>query len=178
MDCVVNCIEVVLLSELSKLELTLCCTVLSIDSHLEILLCAVSYDFTEKLCELGSVLSFLKTSLLPVHTDFRIAFPVSNSCHCKIHTDLCALAFEVSLKTSNDLSLNFFGDISTELLANTYDVLSSPNLISLLLRELASGNLTLRTELRRILTFINITTNWANPFLHDCILLYIKIFFI
>ena len=91
---------------------------------------------------------------------------MSDSSHCKIHSNFCAFAFEVSSETIDDFLLDFLWNISAELLANTYNVLCSPRHLSLLLYELASWNLALWAECRWLFTFINVTANWANPFLH------------
>ena len=163
-------IEVVLLSELSKICLSLSSAVFSIDSHLEVLLCAVCDDFAEEFCKFCSMLSFFKTSLFPVHTDFRITFSMSDSSHSKVHTYFCAFAFEVSSEAIDDFLLYFFWNISSEFLAYTYLVLCSPSHISLLFYELASWNLALWAELWWDITFIYVTANWTNPFLHNFIL--------
>ena len=64
-----------------------CCSpVLSFYTHLKVLLCAVCYNFAKKFCEFSSVFCFFVSSFFPVKSDFRIAFSVSYSCHCKIHS--------------------------------------------------------------------------------------------
>ena len=52
-------------------------------------------------------------------------------------------------------------------------MLAGPShLIGSLLLELGSRNAALRTFLRSLLTFINVTANCTNPFLHSLDLLY------
>ena len=62
--------------------------VLCLYTHLQIFLGAVGYDFAEKLCEFCCVLCFFVSCFFIVQTYFRISLSVSNSCHCKIHTNL------------------------------------------------------------------------------------------
>src|SRR5699024_12598088 len=92
MYCVMNSVKVSSFRTFCKIEFTSCSAVLSLYTHLEVFLCAVCYNFTKELCEFSSVLSFFVRSFLPVQTDFRISLSVSNSCHCKVHTNLRALS--------------------------------------------------------------------------------------
>ena len=61
------------------------------------------------------MLSLFISCFLPVCADLRISFPVSNACHCKVHTYFCALAVEVSAKA--------FLDIFRNVLCNAYEML-------------------------------------------------------
>src|SRR5699024_5700755 len=101
--CIVDCVKVGSFRTLCKIKLSCCSAVLSVNTHLKVLLCAVCYDFAKELCEFSSVLSFLVSSFLVVQTDLRISFSVGNSCHCKIHTNLRALALEVCSQISKDV---------------------------------------------------------------------------
>ena len=60
------------LCSLSEICLTSSSAVLSLNSHLEVLLCAVCNNFAEELCKFSSVLSLFVSCLLPVKTDLRI----------------------------------------------------------------------------------------------------------
>ena len=53
-------------------------------------------DKTEHALHQHSMFSLFISCFLPVQTDFRITFSVSNSCHCKIHTYFRAFSLEVS----------------------------------------------------------------------------------
>ncbi len=94
-NCIMDCIKTSGLCSLSEICLTSSSAVLSLNSHLEVLLCAVCDNLTEELCELSSVLSLFVSCLLPVKTDLRITFSVGNSCHSEVHTNLRALTVEV-----------------------------------------------------------------------------------
>ena len=116
------------------------------------------------------MLSFLKSCLLPVKTDFRIAFPVSYSCHGEIHSNFGALTFKVSTEILDDVFRGTLG--------NTYHMFCSPCLLVFIhYSKLGSGSLTDRTYLRSCFTFINITT-YLTYILHTSFLLFFFIFFI
>ena len=87
MNGVMDCVEIQSLRALCKICLACCSAVLSLNSHLKVLLCAVCDNLTEKLSELGCMLSLLVSSLLIVQTDFRIALAERDARHCEIHTD-------------------------------------------------------------------------------------------
>ena len=103
MNSVVDSVEVESLGALSQIELPAARAVLSVNTHLKVLLGGVGYDLAEQLSKLCSVLSLLVSSLLPVQTDFRVAFAVSDAGHCQIHTDLGALALEMLAQISHDV---------------------------------------------------------------------------
>ena len=88
MNGIMDCIKIKCLCSLSKVKLTGCSTVLSLYTHLQILLRAVCYNLTKQLCELCSVLCLFVSSLLPIKTDLRITLAMSNTSHCQIHTNL------------------------------------------------------------------------------------------
>ena len=160
-------VEVVLLGELGQLELAGSRAVLGVDTHLKILLRAVGDDLTEELGELRSVLGFLMGGLLPVQADLRVALAVRNARHGQIHTDLGALALEVGSQTVDDLLLHVGRNVRTERLADADNVLGSPGLLSLLLDELGAVDMAHRALDRRLLAFVNVTTDTANPFFHS-----------
>ena len=165
MYCVMDRIKVSSFGTFSQVEFTSSSTVLSFYTHLKVFLCAVSNDFTEKFCEFSSMLSFFVSSFLPVETDFRIAFSVGNSCHCQIHTNFRALTLEVSSQV--------FKNVFAHTLSNTNNVFSSPCHLALLLCEFGSRSLTLRTDFRSSVTFVNISTYITYPFCHNFDLLFL-----
>ena len=103
MHSVMDCIQISSFSALCKIGLASRSAVLSLNSHLQILLCAVGNNLTKKLSELGGMLCFLISCLLPVQADLRIALSVSDSGHCQVHTNLFALALVVCSQVSNDI---------------------------------------------------------------------------
>ena len=161
---VVDRIEIQRLGTLSQIELAGGSAVLSINAHLQVLLGGVGYDLAQQLCELCSVLSFLECSLLPVQADLRIALAVCNAGHCQIHTNLRALALEVSTQVSHD--------VLRSALCNAYNVLGSPGLFASLLLELLSRCVADRALCRSCFAFIYITTYGTNKLFHDFFLLY------
>src|SRR5699024_4036672 len=85
---VVDCVEVCCFCTFSQVEFAGCSAVLSLYTHLEVFLCAVCNNLAEQFSEFCSVLSLFVSCSLPVQADLRIAFSVSDSCHCQIHTNL------------------------------------------------------------------------------------------
>ena len=160
-------VEIVLLGQLCELELAVGRAVLGVNAHLEVLLRAVGDDLAEELGELRGVLGFLVRGLLPVQADLRVALAVRHARHGQIHTDLGALALEVGSQTVDDLLLHVGRNVRAERLAHADDVLGSPGLLSLLLDELGAVNMAHRALDRRLLAFVNVTTDTANPFFHS-----------
>ena len=166
MNGIMDSVKVQGFCTLGKIELTSGSTVLSLYSHFEILLGGIGNNFSKELSKLRSMLSFLKSCLLPVKTDFRIAFPVSYSCHGEIHSNFGALTFKVSTEILDDVFRGTLG--------NTYHMFCSPCLLVFIhYSKLGSGSLTDRTYLRSCFTFINITTyltyKFHNSFSFSCI---------
>ena len=126
MNGIMDGIQILLFSSLCQLGLALCCAVLSLNTELQILLCRIRYNFAEHLCELCGMDSFLRSSLLIIHTDFRISLTISYACHSHIHAHLCALTGEVSLQSLFDISRNIRSDADL--------VLGSPYLCSAFLK--------------------------------------------
>ena len=161
MDCVVDSVETLCLCKLCKLGLAEGSAILRLNSHLKVLLRRVGHDLTEKLGELGGVLSFFVSCLLPVETDLGITLSVGDSRHCKIHADLATLACEVVSETLEDLGINVLG--------NADNMLGSPGHALVLLDELLSGSAAdgALEALRNRIAFINITANGTYEFHND-----------
>ena len=160
-------VQIVLLGQLGQLELTGSSTVLGVHAHLQILLGAVGDDLAQQLGELGGVLGFFQTCLLPVQADLGIALTMSHTGHGQIHTHLGALALEVGAQTVDDLLADFLGHVVAEHLADAYHMLGSPRLLLGLQGELLTGNMAHRALSGGNITFMNITTNRADPLLHN-----------
>ena len=160
MNGVMDCVKVCSLSSLGQINLAGGSAVLSLNTHLKVLLGGIGNNLAQKLCKLGSMLSLFVSSLLIVQADLRISLSVSNSCHCQIHTNLRALAFEVCSQISDD--------VLADTLCNTYYMLSSPgHLAFLLLCKFLSGSAANRALLRSCIAFINITTNSTYKLCHS-----------
>ena len=169
MNSVMDCIQVGSLRALCKVELAGGSAVLSLNSHLQILPGGIGNHFAQQLSELRGMLSLFISSLLPVQADLRIALSVSNSCHCKIHTNFRALAGEIGSQ--------IFHDIFACALSNSYNVLGSPFHRSGLSSELLSGSAADRALLRCSISFINITTYLTYEF-HSFVSFSEKIFIV
>ncbi len=133
-----------------KIGLACSRAVLCLHTHLQILLCGIRYHFTEQLGKLSSMLRFLPCCFLVIQTNFRIALTMCDSRHCKIHTNLRALAVEVCPQISNDILGNT--------LCNANHVLCCPCHLVTLRNKLVSRCLTYRAYLRCLVAFIHITT--------------------
>ena len=115
---------------------------------------------SEKLGELGGVLSFLESVPLEGLRDLRIALTLGLTAHREIHSDLRALSVEMILETLD----NFFVLYT----AVTDVVLAGPLWLAALildLYELARRSVALRALCRRVLAFVNITANQTSEFL-------------
>ena len=155
---VVDRIEVESLGTLCKVGLACGCAILGFNTHFEVLLGAVGYDFAEELSKLGCMLCFFKSCLLPIKSDLGIAFPVCDPCHRKIHTDFTALAVEVVLE-----ALRHFGVVD-DAVADV--VLRDEIEFAARLRELRARNAALGALLGSRIAFMNIPANRANPLDH------------
>ena len=156
-------IQVQRLSTLCQVELAGGSAVLSVNTHLEVLLGGVGYDFAQQLCELRSVLSLFVSSLLPVQADLRIALAVCNARHRQVHANLGALALEVCAQILHN--------VFRSALRYADNMLSRPGLLAGLLLELLSRSMADRALSRSRFAFINITTYGTNELLHDFFLL-------
>ena len=76
---VVDGVQVVLLGQLSQLELAGGSAVLGVNAHLQVLLGGVGHDLAQQLGELGSVLSLLIGGLLPVQADLGVTLAMSHA---------------------------------------------------------------------------------------------------
>ena len=125
MNSVMDCVQILSLCSLCKLELSFGCAILSLYTKLKVLLCACGYNFAKELSELGSVLCLFMSSLLIVQTDLRISLAECYTSHCQIHSNLGALTLEVSLQAFLDIFRNVSG--------NAYYMLGSPCALSSLI---------------------------------------------
>ena len=177
---VMDSVEVVLLGELSKVELALGSAVFTVDSPLEVLFGAgghIGLELgAEELCELCSVLCFFESSLFPVKSDLRISFSVSDACHAKIHTYFGALTLEIGLELVDDILLVFFVVYSIEVHTYAEYVLSCKSSALFHYLELGSGALAERANISfgDGFAFIHITANGAYKFFHFIISLKLK----
>ena len=155
---VMDCVEVERFCTFCKISLAGSCAILSFNTHLKVLLGGVGYDFAQQLSKFCSMFCFFVSSFLPVQADFRIAFAMCNACHCQVHTDLAALAIEVSAQIVDDILRNT--------LCYADNMLRSPGHFFGLLNKLGSGSAADGTFLRSGFAFMNITTDAANKFFH------------
>ena len=153
---VVDCVKTRFLCTLCKVELAGGSSALSVNAHLKILLGGVGYNFAEELRKLSGMLSLFKSSLLPLETDLGITLAVSDASHCKIHTDLAALALEVSAQ--------ILDDVLAYALCNADNMLGSPALLALLSLELLSGSLADGAGLGSRIALMDIAANRTNKF--------------
>ena len=91
-----------------------------------------------------------------------------NSCHGKIHTNLCALTVEVRSQICKDV----FGNA----LCHAYHVLCGPCLAVSLSGKLVGGRIADRAFLRNGISLVNITTYLTYKF-HSINLLYMFYFY-
>ena len=141
-----------------EIYLSCCRAVFSVYTHLQVLLGGICYHFAEQFREFCSMLCFFISSFFIVGTNFRIAFSVRYSRHCKIHADFRALAFKVCSEICKNVFAHTF--------RNTYHMFRSPCSVTCLLREFLCRCMTNRTFRRCAFTFINITTYLTYKFLH------------
>ena len=115
---------------------------------------------SEKLGELGGVLSFLESVPFERLGDLRIALTLGLTAHSEIHSDLRALTVEMILETLDNFLVLYT--------AVTDVVLAGPLRLAALildLYELARRGVALRALCRRVLAFVNITANQTSEFL-------------
>ena len=87
--------------------------------------------------------------------------------HGQVHAYLGAFAGEVGAQAVDDLCLHILGDVSSEDLADTDNVLGSPGHFFLLLGESGPGHLALGAEFRGSIPLMYVTTYRANPLFHS-----------
>ena len=110
MDAVMQSIKAHLFALLGESSLAGASAVLSSNTNLKVGLCAVGDDFTQHLGISGSVISLLKSSLAIESADLRIALADRCSGHSQIHTNLGALACELSAQEI----LHIFGKVGCD----------------------------------------------------------------
>ena len=151
---VVDSVKVVLLCHLGEVELALSSAVLSGGTLGEILLGGRGNYLSEHFSELSGVLCLFPCCLLVVQSDLGITLSVSCSCHSEVHTDLGALAVEVSAKPLDDLIGNTLGYADL--------MLACDNQLALALcysLELVAAGMALRTFIGSLFSNINITAD-------------------
>ena len=168
MNCVMDCIQVCSLCSLCQVGLAGSCAVLCSNSQLQVLLGAVGNNIAQQLCKLCCVLCFFVSSLLIVHANFRIAFSVSHSCHCQIHTNLGTFTFEVRFQICQD--------IFAYALCNANYVLSCPAHFVILFCKLIAANVAYRTFFRRLISLVNVSAYLTYPFTHNSYLSFMNLF--
>ena len=117
-------------------------------------------NVSEKLGELGGVLSLLEGVPLERLGDLRIALTLGLTAHREIHSDLRALSVEMILEALDNFLVLYT--------AVTDVVLAGPLWLAALildLNELACRSVALRALCWRVLAFVNITANQTSEFL-------------
>ena len=104
------------------------------------------------------MLGLLERDALVRLCDLGIALAVGLARHGEIHADFAALAVEMVLESLRDLCI--VDDAVTDM------VLCDELKAAALLQELRSRNAALGALLRRILAFVHIPANGANPLSH------------
>ena len=108
------------------------------------------------------MLCFFVSCLLPIETDFRIAFTMCDSCHAKVHTNLRTLTIEVCFKLIEDKLLILVADFRVVL--NSRSIYAKLMLCSQCHRsvfyflELICASMADWALCRSCVTFINIST--------------------
>jgi hypothetical protein len=140
-----------LFGELGEPEFAFASAMLGSAAEFEVALGAVSEDFTKKLGKLRSVFSFLKGIALVRFGNLRVAFPIRDAAHGKVHTDLATLTVKVRPQVIENIFLNALG--------NTDHMLRSIGGSYALRLKLGRRSLTLRTRSRRLIALMYITTD-------------------
>ena len=160
-----DCIQTVLLSALSQIELALGCAELTVNTPCQVVLGGSLHvrlqSLAQQFCKLSCMLSLFVSCLLPVQTDFRIALTMCDASHAQIHTNLRALAVEVCLQLLQDVFLILSGYIvvvCNGLLIYAILMLSCQLQFAFYSLEHLSRCLTYRALLRSSVAFINVTT--------------------
>ena len=152
-----DCVKVGSFCSLCNVKLSCCCATLSLCTLLKVGLCIpnhISNEFTE----LGCMLCLLKGIATESLTNFWITLTMCLTRHCKIHTNLCALAFEVSLQPCHYF---LWASLCNTNLVLTYKC----EFLILNLIELTSWSLAQWACLRCLFSFVDVTANCTNEFL-------------
>ena len=169
MNGVMDSVEIRSLSALRKIGLAGGSAVLSLNSHLKVLLCRIGDNLAEQLSELRSMLCLFVSSLLVVKTNLGITLTECYSCHSQIHTYFRALTGEVCSEVVDD--------ILAYTLSNAYNVLCSPCALIFLLRELRSGSMTYGTALGSFIALMYVAANITNILCHNSSSSFYSIFY-
>ena len=175
MDGVVDGVQAVLLGAGGQVELALGSAELAVHTPGQVLLGGGGHvglqGAAQHLGELGSVLSLLVSSLLPVQAHLGIALPVCDPGHAQVHTYFAALAGEVGLQLLQDISLVGLGDVGVvpnglfvdaELMLGSQ--LGGVHFLELGAVHMAHGALEAFGDL---VPFVNVTADRANKLLHN-----------
>ncbi len=167
---VVNCVESFFFGTFGKFEFAAGCAIFRFDALFKIDFRGRADEFTEKFTEFCGVFGFLKCRFFPIKTDFGIAFAVCRSCHCKIHTDFGAFAFEVCFQT--------FVDVLGDALSDADDVFCRPNFFcAVILDKFDAGATALRAFFGCAVAFVYVSADRTYKFCHSSFSLNILLFF-
>ena len=103
MNDIMDRIQIQFFCFLSQFCASFRCTEFRIGTKLQILLCGIRNNLTQKLCKMSCMPCLLDGCLFKKSTDFRISLTDCNTAHSQIHTDLAALAVKHLTKTILDL---------------------------------------------------------------------------
>ena len=178
MHGVVDCVESFFFGTFGEFKFAARCAVFCFDALFKIDFRGWAYEFTEHFAEFCGVFGFFKCRFFPVKTDFGIAFAVCRSCHCKVHTDFSAFAFEVGFQT--------FVDVLWNALSDANDVFCRPNLFcAVILDEFATGTTALRAFFWCAVAFVYVSAYRTYKFCHSsfslkscCFLLFSQLFYL
>ena len=95
MHSVMYCIQICFFCTFCKVYFTSCCTIFRINAQLQIFLCRRSIVLKMMFREFSCMFCFFPSCFFIIKTDFRIAFTMSNTSHCKIHADFRTFSFEI-----------------------------------------------------------------------------------
>ena len=112
---VVNSVIAQFLRAFCEGELTRGRAVLGFNADGEVLLCVGVDAFAQKLGEFRGVFGFFKGNALVCFGDFGIAFPVSLTAHCQIHSDFGAFAREVRAQALDNFRVKTLRDADSVL---------------------------------------------------------------
>lgn len=166
---VVDSIPTLLLSVLGNAELVLASTSLCAHTLLEVCF-GVPYYVAEQLSKLGSVLCLFPCVTLESVSYLWVTLTVSLTAHGQIHTNLCALAIEVSVEVLYHFFVNaVFLGYTDNMLLNELEW----TVVILKLLELRCWYATLRALCRSLCSFIDETANGADKFLFHNVLVFL-----
>jgi hypothetical protein len=150
-DGIVDSVVAPVFGELGEIDFALASAMLGGSAEFEVALGAIGYDLAKKLSKLRCVLSFLKSVSLERFGYFRVAFPLRDTAHGKVHTNFAALGIEVRPQVDEDVCLNA--------LRNADYMLGGIGCFRGLLFELGRRSLALGASRRWLITLMHITTH-------------------